>query len=154
LELVLVEGVSLLTGGVAFCAALLAEVAAPAAAPVAAPAAAAPASLAELEASFAAFPAALLAVLAAFSVDEAVSEDAIPGLGLEVSHLSETMLMLCMEMVSLVAPDIFPLVAELAALLALAELTCPVTEIVWPTCAFNCEVSPVMLYCLPLAEIT
>jgi hypothetical protein len=130
LELVLVEGVSLLTGGVAFCAALLAEVAAPAAAPVAAPAAAAPASFAELEASFAALPAALLAALAAFSVEEAVSEDAIPGLALEFSHLSETMLMLCMEIVSLVAPDILPLVAELAALLALAELTCPVTEIV------------------------
>jgi hypothetical protein len=129
---------------------LLAVVAAPAAAPVAAPAAAAPASFAELVASLPA----VLAALAAFSVEDDVSDEAIPGFALEVSHLSDTMLMLCMEIVSLAAPDILPPVAAPAALLALAELTDPVTEIVWPTCAFNCEVSPEMLYCLPLAEST
>ena len=78
-------------------------------------------------------------------------------LELPVSHLSETMLTLCMFMVSfsmLLLLPVAPEVLGLVLLLACAPATCPVMETVCPMCGFSCAVSPVMLYCLPFAEIT
>ncbi len=138
-----VDGVWLVTGGVAFAGAW------PAVSVLAGCEAAAPWAACALASG-----AVVLVGAAALSDDGAadMEDDGEPLLAL--SHLSETMLTLCMLMLSLLIPLLLPPALEPAVLLACEPETWPVMETVCPTCCFSCEVSPVTLYCLPLAEIT
>jgi len=139
LDVVLVAGVWLLTAGLVLAGACADSVE---------------------DAALAAFSPAALGVVPLFASEAGAAlvaaaplseEDAMPGFEEppEVSHLSETMLTLCMAILSLLMPVLLPVDGELE--LACALVTSPVIDTVWPTCCFNCAVSPVTLYCLPFA---
>lgn len=136
LAVALVAGVSLVTGGVVLAGACEASVEEAGAAATASPEAL----------GVAAGVALLAAALSFIGMEEAMFGVEEP---LGASHLSETMLTLCMAMLSLLMLVVLPVEGELE--LACALVTSPVIDTVWPTCCFNCAVSPVMLYCLPFA---